>query len=81
MHINECLVRDGVGWSEQRLINDEGCPVDSEIMGQFEYSAGKTTALVRFQVRMGHICPPCRDLIQCYQLIQWLEEEMHLKTC
>jgi len=49
MHINECLVRDGVGWSEQRLINDEGCPVDSEIMGQFEYSAGKTTALVRFQ--------------------------------
>jgi len=49
MHINECLVRDGVGWSEQRLINDEGCPVDNEIMGQFEYSAGKTTALVRFQ--------------------------------
>ena len=54
MHINECLVRDGVGWSEQRLINDEGCPVDSEIMGQFEYSAGKTTALVRFQVRIGN---------------------------
>ena len=52
MHINECLVRDGVGWSEQRLINDEGCPVDNEIMGQFEYSAGKTTALVRFQVRL-----------------------------
>lgn len=49
MHINECLVRDGVGWSEQRLINDEGCPVDDEIMGQFEYSATKTTALVRFQ--------------------------------
>ena len=54
MHINECLVRDGVGWTEQRLINDEGCPVDSEIMGQFEYSATKTTALVRFQASCHH---------------------------
>ena len=54
MHINECLVRDGVGWTVQRLINDEGCPVDSEIMGQFEYSATKTTALVRFQASCHH---------------------------
>ena len=26
------------------------CPEDYEIMGEFEYSASKTTALVRFQV-------------------------------
>jgi len=49
MHVTECLVRDGLGWSQQALINDEGCPDDSEIMGEFEYSASKTTALVRFQ--------------------------------
>lgn len=49
MHITECLVRDGLGWSEQALINKEGCPEDYEIMGEFEYSASKTTALVRFQ--------------------------------
>jgi hypothetical protein len=24
MHITECMVKDGLGWSEQRLINDEG---------------------------------------------------------
>jgi len=49
MHISECVVRDGVGWSEQRLINGDGCPVDYEIMGEFEYSSSKTTALVHFQ--------------------------------
>jgi len=49
MHVTECLVRDGLGWSEQGLINEEGCPEDYEIMGEFEYSASKTTALVHFQ--------------------------------
>jgi len=49
MHVTECLVRDGLGWSEQGLINGEGCPEDYEIMGEFEYSASKTTALVHFQ--------------------------------
>jgi len=49
MHITSCSVRDGLGWSDQDLINTEGCPVDEEIMGEFEYSASKTTALVRFQ--------------------------------
>lgn len=49
MHITSCSVRDGLGWSDQDLINGEGCPVDEEIMGEFEYSASKTTALVRFQ--------------------------------
>jgi len=49
MHITECLVRDGMGWTEQDLINEEGCPVDYEIMPEFEYSSSKTTALVHFQ--------------------------------
>merc|ERR1712128_340541 len=49
MHVTECLVRDGLGWSEQGLINEEGCPEDYEIMGEFEYSDSKTTALVKFQ--------------------------------
>jgi len=49
MHISECMVKDGLGWSEQRLINEEGCPVEYEIMGEFEYSSSKTTALVNFQ--------------------------------
>lgn len=49
MHVTECYVRDGLGWSEQQLINEEGCPLDDEIMAAFEYSSSKTTALVHFQ--------------------------------
>uniref|UniRef100_A0A6A7G1J3 Cuticlin-1 n=1 Tax=Hirondellea gigas TaxID=1518452 RepID=A0A6A7G1J3_9CRUS len=49
MKVTSCLVRDGLGWGEQMLINDQGCPVDYEILGPFEYSGSKTTAAVRFQ--------------------------------
>jgi len=49
MHVTECLVRDGLGWSEQNLINIEGCPEDNEIMGEFQYSEKKTAAVVKFQ--------------------------------
>lgn len=49
LKISDCLVRDGLGWGEQRLINDDGCPVDGEIMGQFTYSSDKTEARVNFQ--------------------------------
>ncbi|XP_034951821.1 uncharacterized protein [Chelonus insularis] len=49
LKISDCIVRDGLGWGEQRLINDEGCPVDGEIMGQFTYSEDKTEARVNFQ--------------------------------
>lgn len=49
LKISDCLVRDGLGWGEQRLMNDEGCPVDEEIMGQFTYSDDKTEARVNFQ--------------------------------
>ncbi|EFN77483.1 Cuticlin-1 [Harpegnathos saltator] len=49
LRISDCLVRDGLGSSEQWLINEEGCPIDSEIMGQFTYSDDKTEARVNFQ--------------------------------
>lgn len=49
LRISDCLVRDGLGWGEQRLINEEGCPIDGEIMGQFQYSPSKTVASVHFQ--------------------------------
>ncbi|XP_076053559.1 cuticlin-3-like isoform X2 [Oratosquilla oratoria] len=49
MKVTDCLVRDGLGWGEQMLINSEGCPVDEEILGEFQYSTSKTTAVVRFQ--------------------------------
>ncbi|KAK9886259.1 hypothetical protein WA026_015770 [Henosepilachna vigintioctopunctata] len=47
--VTDCLVRDGLGWGEQKLINQEGCPLDPEIMGLFEYSENKTKATVKFQ--------------------------------
>ncbi|XP_011503720.1 PREDICTED: uncharacterized protein LOC105366841 isoform X2 [Ceratosolen solmsi marchali] len=49
LRISDCIVRDGIGWGEQRLINHEGCPVDGEIMGQFTYRDDKTEAKVHFQ--------------------------------
>lgn len=49
IRVTDCLVRDGLGWGEQRLINEDGCPLDNEIMGMFEYSPDKTKASVHFQ--------------------------------
>ncbi|RWS31485.1 uncharacterized protein B4U80_04398 [Leptotrombidium deliense] len=49
MKVTNCLVRDGLNWGEQPLINDEGCPVDEEIMGPFEYTHNLTRAIVTFQ--------------------------------
>jgi len=49
MTVFDCVVRDGLGWSDQLLYNDEGCPVDSELMPPFEYNANKTQASVKFQ--------------------------------
>lgn len=48
LHVTDCLVRDGLGWGEQRLINAEGCPMDGEIMGQFKYTEDRTNATVSF---------------------------------
>jgi len=48
LHVTDCLVRDGLGWGEQKLVNSEGCPLDGEIMGQFEYSDDRSKATVSF---------------------------------
>lgn len=49
IRVTDCLVRDGLGWGEQNLIDDDGCPLDPEIMGMFQYSDHKTHASVHFQ--------------------------------
>lgn len=46
--VSECVVRDGLGWAEQRLITHDGCPLDGEIMGMFQYSSDKQEARVSF---------------------------------
>lgn len=46
--VSECAVRDGIGWAEQSLISDDGCPLDGEIMGSFQYSKDKQEAHVTF---------------------------------
>ncbi|KAM3955978.1 zona pellucida domain-containing protein piopio [Aphomia sociella] len=46
--VSECAVRDGLGWAEQSLIADNGCPLDGEIMGMFQYSSDKQDASVSF---------------------------------
>ncbi|GFS95094.1 ZP domain-containing protein [Trichonephila clavipes] len=49
LKVTNCLVRDGLNWGEQPLINNEGCPVDEDIMGPFDYVHNKTQARVTFQ--------------------------------
>lgn len=48
LKITDCLVRDGLGWGEQRLIDQYGCPVDDEIMGKFKYNKDMNVASVKF---------------------------------
>jgi len=48
MKVTNCLVRDGLNWGEQPLINDDGCPVDEEIMGPFAYTQNLTRSVVEF---------------------------------
>lgn len=49
MLVTNCLVRDGMNWGEQPLIDDHGCPVDEEIMPEFNYASNLTRASVTFQ--------------------------------
>lgn len=49
MKVTNCMVRDGLNWGEQPLINTDGCPVDQDILGPFAYSHNKTLATVSFQ--------------------------------
>uniref|UniRef100_A0A6B2E8F3 Putative conserved secreted protein n=1 Tax=Phlebotomus kandelakii TaxID=1109342 RepID=A0A6B2E8F3_9DIPT len=48
LHVTDCLVRDGLGWGEQRLVGTDGCPTDGEIMGLFDYSSDRASAKVTF---------------------------------
>lgn len=48
MKVTNCIVRDGMNWGEQPLINNDGCPVDEDIMGSFNYTLNITTASVGF---------------------------------
>lgn len=48
LHITDCLVRDGIGWGEQKLIDSHGCPLDQEIVGPFSYDSDRTKATVAF---------------------------------
>ncbi|CAG0885396.1 unnamed protein product, partial [Cyprideis torosa] len=47
--VTDCYVRDGIGQSEQPLIDSDGCPVDEEIMGPLTYAPNKRIASVGFQ--------------------------------
>lgn len=49
MLVTNCLVRDGMNWGEQPLLDDYGCPIDEEIMPQFVYARNLTRASVTFQ--------------------------------
>ncbi|XP_037944160.1 uncharacterized protein LOC119676965 [Teleopsis dalmanni] len=48
LHVTDCTVRDGLGWGEQRLLGEDGCPMDNEIMGQFNYTTDRMAANVTF---------------------------------
>ncbi|XP_073845797.1 zona pellucida domain-containing protein piopio isoform X1 [Musca autumnalis] len=48
LHVTDCIVRDGLGWGEQRLVGEDGCPMDNEIMGQFNYTTDRLAANVTF---------------------------------
>ncbi|XP_037301630.1 uncharacterized protein LOC115440267 [Manduca sexta] len=46
--VSQCAVKDGLGWTELTLIADNGCPLDGDIMGMFQYSSDKQEAHVTF---------------------------------
>ncbi|XP_023243895.1 uncharacterized protein LOC111641874 [Centruroides sculpturatus] len=48
MKVTNCVVRDGLERAEQPLVNNEGCPVDEELMGAFHYDGNLTRASVTF---------------------------------
>ncbi|KAH1007658.1 hypothetical protein HUJ04_004865 [Dendroctonus ponderosae] len=49
IQVADCVVKDGLGWGEQKLIDSEGCPTDQEIMGMFKYSEDNNRAEVHFK--------------------------------
>lgn len=73
LYITDCLVRDGIGWGEQRLIDSDGCPLDREILGPFSYDSDRTMATVAFPA---HKFPYTSSVYyQCNVRLCSLEEE------
>lgn len=73
LHITDCLVRDGIGWGEQKLIDADGCPLDQEILGPFSYDSDRTKATVAFPA---HKFPYTSSVYyQCNVRMCSLEEE------
>lgn len=78
LHITDCLVRDGIGWGEQRLIDHDGCPLDPEILGPFSYDNDRTKATVAFPA---HKFPYTSSVYyQCNVKLCSIEEEDCHKT-
>lgn len=48
MLVRGCHVHDALGWAEHKLIDDDGCPLDSAVMGMFDYSEDGMRAQVSF---------------------------------
>ncbi|XP_034109524.1 uncharacterized protein LOC117571474 isoform X2 [Drosophila albomicans] len=48
LHVTDCIVHDGLDWGVQRLVGEDGCPMDNEIMGQFNYTENRLAANVTF---------------------------------
>ncbi|KAL0809693.1 hypothetical protein ABMA28_011210 [Loxostege sticticalis] len=48
MLVRDCYVHDALGWAEHKLIDEDGCPLDSAVMGVFQYSADSMRAQVSF---------------------------------
>ncbi|XP_028967988.1 cuticlin-1-like [Galendromus occidentalis] len=64
IRVTNCVVRDGLSWGAQPLVNNEGCPIDREIMPGFEYSEAATKATSTF---LAHKFPYTKSVYyQCH---------------
>ncbi|XP_022646451.1 cuticlin-1-like isoform X2 [Varroa destructor] len=64
IRVTNCVVRDGFNWGAQPLVNNEGCPIDKEIMPGFEYSDGTSKATSTF---LAHKFPYTKSVYyQCH---------------
>lgn len=48
LKVTNCIVKDGLNWQEEPLINNEGCAIEEDIMGNFEYSKDLTMAQISY---------------------------------
>ncbi|OQR69596.1 cuticlin-1-like [Tropilaelaps mercedesae] len=64
IRVTNCVVRDGLNWGAQPLVNNEGCPIDREIMPGFEYSDSTSKATSTF---LAHKFPYTKSVYyQCH---------------